>query len=304
MIARLLGIPPEDLTVFKQMSDDLTATYNEPDPAVSAAPRAAFDAYFSGIIAARRDALDAAGIPRPGPEQVGTVIPDDLISSFIVADVDGRRLDRPRAAMDAAVAPPRGQRDQHRAVDQPGVAAARGPRPAGTRSGRTRPSFDVAVEESLRHDPPVLGLFRTPTRDVAVHGVTIPEKAKVMVCFGSANHDEAVFTEPGDYRLDRDPDETKRHLSFGFGAHYCPGAALARLGGPHHAAPPHRAASRSPPDGTPGADRAVQPLGTVLAAGVLVSASPAMFAGTPRRGVTFFTGNTRKLVSDLRSLHP
>jgi cytochrome P450 len=91
--------------------------------------------------------------------------------------------------------------------------------------------IDVAVEESLRHDPPVLGLFRTPTRQVSMHGVQIPEKAKVMVCFGSANHDGAVFSDPEHYRLDRSLDETKRHLSFGFGAHYCPGAALARLEG-------------------------------------------------------------------------
>jgi cytochrome P450 len=50
-----------------------------------------------------------------------------------------------------------------------------------------------------------------------------------MVCFASANHDEHMFTDPEDYRLDRDPEETRRHLTFGFGAHYCPGAALARL---------------------------------------------------------------------------
>ena len=53
----------------------------------------------------------------------------------------------------------------------------------------------VAVEESLRYDPPVLGLFRTPTHDVTLHGVTIPEKTKVMVCFASANHDAAVFDD-------------------------------------------------------------------------------------------------------------
>lgn len=88
---------------------------------------------------------------------------------------------------------------------------------------------DIAVEESLRHDPPVLGLFRTPTHDVTRHGVTIPEKTKVMLCYASANRDAAVFDDPEHYRLDRTLDDTKRHLSFGFGAHFCPGAALARL---------------------------------------------------------------------------
>jgi cytochrome P450 len=219
VIARLLGIPPSDLTLFKQMSGDLTATYNEPDPARSAAPRAAFDAYFAAIIRARRTILQSGG-----------ELPDDLISSFIVADLDGRRLtdhelqwmllllllggnETSTALLTNLVWRLLEDRSRWEAV-------------------KADPSLiDVAVEESLRHDPPVLGLFRTPTRDVSVHGVCIPKKAKVMVCFGSANHDEGVFSDPEHYRLDRSMDETKRHLTFGFGAHYCPGAALARLEG-------------------------------------------------------------------------
>jgi cytochrome P450 len=228
VIAQLLGIPPGDLTLFKQMSNDLTATYNAPDPATSAAPRAAFDAYFTGVVAGRRDALDAAGVRRPGPEHVGTVIPDDLISSFIVADLDGRRLTDHELQWMLLLLLLGGNETSTalltnmlwRLLETPGRWEA----------VKADPTLvDLAVEESLRHDPPVLGLFRTPTRDVAVHGVTIPEKAKVMVCFGSANHDGAVFVDAERYRLDRDLEATKRHLTFGFGAHYCPGAALARL---------------------------------------------------------------------------
>jgi cytochrome P450 len=228
VIARLLGIPPTDLSLFKQMSGDLTATYNEPDPARSAAPRAAFDAYFATIIHERRSILGDAGITDPGPEHLGAVIPDDLISSFIVADLEGRRLtdhelqwmllllllggnETSTALLTNLVWRLLEDRSRWEAVAaDPGLV-------------------DVAVEESLRHDPPVLGLFRTPTRDVAMHGVTIPQKAKVMVCFGSANHDAGVFSDPEHFRLDRPFEETKRHLTFGFGAHYCPGAALARL---------------------------------------------------------------------------
>jgi cytochrome P450 len=228
VIAQLLGIPPGDLTLFKQMSTDLTATYNEPDPATSAAPRAAFDAYFGAVIATRRDALDAAGILRPGPEHLGSVLPDDLVSSFIVAEVDGRRLtDRELQWMLLLLL--LGGNETSTALLTNMVWRLL-EEPARWEAVKADPTLvDLAVEESLRHDPPVLGLFRTPTRDVTVHGVTIPEKAKVMVCFGSANHDEAVFGDPERYRLDRDLEETKHHLSFGFGAHYCPGAALARL---------------------------------------------------------------------------
>jgi cytochrome P450 len=78
----------------------------------------------------------------------------------------------------------------------------------------------------------VLGLFRTPTRDVTLHGVDIPEKSKVMLCFASANREAPNGLErPDEFRLDRDPDKVRQHLSFGFGVHFCPGAHLARLEG-------------------------------------------------------------------------
>ena len=89
--------------------------------------------------------------------------------------------------------------------------------------------IDVAVEESLRFDPPVLGLFRTNTVDVELHGVTIAAKSKVMTCYASANRDEEAFADADQFRLDRPIEEIRAHLSFGFGHHYCPGTALARL---------------------------------------------------------------------------
>jgi cytochrome P450 len=230
VIARLLGIPPEDLARFKQMSNDLTATYNAPDPRESAGPRAAFDAYFTGILAERRErvaAASGAGIP-PGPEHVGTVLPDDLITSFLVAEVEGRRLTDHELCWMLLLLLLGGNETSTalltnvlwRLLEEPVRWDALVRDPA---------LVDAAVEEALRHDPPVLGLFRTPTHDVTRHGVTIPHKAKVMVCFASANHDEAVFDDPESFRLDRPADELKRHLTFGFGAHFCPGAALARL---------------------------------------------------------------------------
>ena len=93
------------------------------------------------------------------------------------------------------------------------------------------PGLDaIAVEESLRMDAPVLGLFRTPTSDVELHGVTIPERTKAMATYGAANRDPDVFDDPDTFRLDRDVDELRRkHLAFGLGRHFCPGAHLSRL---------------------------------------------------------------------------
>ena len=84
-----------------------------------------------------------------------------------------------------------------------------------------------AVEELLRLTSPVQGLARTTTADVEVRGETIPAGRKVLLLFGSANRDDRRFG-PTASELDvrRDP---KPILSFGYGAHHCLGAAVARL---------------------------------------------------------------------------
>ena len=83
-----------------------------------------------------------------------------------------------------------------------------------------------AVEEFLRFDSPVQGLARTTTRPVTLHGVEIPEGKKVLLLFAAANRDERKFRDPERFDVTRDPNP---HLSFGFGAHFCLGANLARL---------------------------------------------------------------------------
>ena len=85
---------------------------------------------------------------------------------------------------------------------------------------------DRAVEESLRFDPPVLGLFRTTTRDVELHGKIIPKNAKVLLHYAAGNRDPRAFNDPNNFSLD---ERKGRHLAFGLGVHFCLGAPLARL---------------------------------------------------------------------------
>jgi len=85
-----------------------------------------------------------------------------------------------------------------------------------------------AIEEFLRLESPVIGLCRTTTRPVTLHGVTIPPGEKVLLMFGAANRDQREFPEPDRLDLGRG---AERHLAFGYGGHYCIGAALARLMG-------------------------------------------------------------------------
>jgi cytochrome P450 len=84
-----------------------------------------------------------------------------------------------------------------------------------------------AVEEGLRYDAPVQGMFRTTTEDVAVRGVALPAGARVFVAFGAANRDEHLFPEPD--RFDVRRSNADKHVSFGYGVHYCIGAPLVRL---------------------------------------------------------------------------
>ncbi|MER7704024.1 cytochrome P450 [Kitasatospora sp. NPDC097605] len=83
-----------------------------------------------------------------------------------------------------------------------------------------------AVEEMLRHWPPVLEFRRTATRDVELAGTPVRAGDKVVVYHASANRDETVFPDPDRFDITRSPND---HVSFGHGPHFCLGAQLARL---------------------------------------------------------------------------
>ena len=211
VIAGLLGLPDGDIGGFKQMSDDLTASYNEPDPRASAEPRARFDRYFTELIERRR--REPAG---------------DLVSLFATGDVDGRKLTDTEICWLLLLLLLGGNETTTALLTN--VLWRLLEVPERWDAVRDRPdAVDAAIEESLRHDPPVLGMFRTTTTEIVRHDVVIPARRKVMLCYGAANHDPSVFAEPDTFRLERDAAERQRHLAFGFGDHYCPGAALARL---------------------------------------------------------------------------
>lgn len=84
----------------------------------------------------------------------------------------------------------------------------------------------MAVEEILRYDTSTQGLARLLTRDVTMHGVTLPEGMKGLLLFGSANRDERNWERADTLDITRNP---AGHLAFGHGIHHCLGAALARL---------------------------------------------------------------------------
>lgn len=89
--------------------------------------------------------------------------------------------------------------------------------------------IEAAIEESLRLDPPVLGLFRTPKEDVELSGCPIPAGSKVMYNVASANRDPKIWPDPDTFRMDRPLTLLRKHASFATGSHTCLGARLARM---------------------------------------------------------------------------
>lgn len=85
-----------------------------------------------------------------------------------------------------------------------------------------------AIEEILRYEAPSPVQGRRVTRDVEFHGQTVPAGSNLLLVNGSGNRDERHFADADRFDIRRDID---RHLSFGYGAHFCIGAALARLEG-------------------------------------------------------------------------
>ena len=82
------------------------------------------------------------------------------------------------------------------------------------------------IEESLRFDSPVAGLWRTTACPASVSGVEIPEGSPVMARYAAANRDASVFEDPGTFDIERG--NAIQHVAFGLGNHFCIGAALAR----------------------------------------------------------------------------
>ncbi|UGT67863.1 cytochrome P450 [Nocardia gipuzkoensis] len=227
VIARLLGLEG-DLGRFKELSDALMAEgMNSTDPRGFNQVLAELDRYWVEQLAPRKAAL--ATVDQPGPEHLGTLLPDDMMSNLlIVRTAEGEPLtdfEISNTLMNLLLA---GNETTislltnlvWRLLEEPTRWAA---------LLEDRTLVETAIEESLRFDAPVLGMFRTSERDVELSGTAIPAKSKIMAAYGAANRDPQVFADPDEFRLDRAKAELRAHLAFGRGPHACPGAALSRL---------------------------------------------------------------------------
>jgi cytochrome P450 family 144 len=101
-------------------------------------------------------------------------------------------------------------------------------RPEVQRQVRENPTLLGAfIEEALRYEPPFRGHYRHVVADTSLGGIDLPAGSRLLLLWGAANRDPAQFDAPHEFRLDRPGG--KGHITFGKGAHFCVGAALARL---------------------------------------------------------------------------
>ncbi len=89
--------------------------------------------------------------------------------------------------------------------------------------------LDQAIEEVVRFDSPVHGLFRTNNEPVWLGGMDVPANSKICLMWGAANRDPEIFEDPNTFDITRDLRTLRKNLAFGQGLHKCLGAPLARL---------------------------------------------------------------------------
>ena len=221
VIARLLGVAEELQDTFKRWSDDNLARLASGDPTTYRESAHEFNEYFTEQLEWRRARLTDGST-------VGE-LPNDLLSGMVSAEHEGQSLNTGEMLSMISQLLTAGNETTTSLLNNMVIRLCE--RPELLARVAADPTLDEAVvEESLRFDSPVLGLWRTPETPVCLHGVDIPQDAKVQVLFASANRDGAVFEEPNEFRVDR-ADGYRRHLAFGFGPHVCLGAPLARLEG-------------------------------------------------------------------------
>ncbi|MEV4611000.1 cytochrome P450 [Kitasatospora sp. NPDC049258] len=151
---------------------------------------------------------------------------DDLISALVTADVDGRHLNSRELGAFFSLLLVAGVETTRNALAHGLHLLTRHP---GQRALLTE-DFDAriggAVEEIVRHSTPIIQFRRTLATDHELNGAPLARGDKVVLFFGSANRDEAVFTDPDAFDITRSPNP---HLGFGGGGpHFCLGAYLAR----------------------------------------------------------------------------
>ena len=210
VIAELLGVRVEDRDRLQRWSDELIKAADGDIGEGTVQEYVDFSDYITEVIEARRvdpkDDLTSILVHATIDGEVGFDLAG-LISELLLIMIGGNETTRNviSGSMEALCAHP----EQRKAlVDDPSM-------------------LPTAIEEFLRWVTPIVNFQRTVVHDTELAGTPLKTDDKLLLLYGSANRDEAVFgpTAP-EFDIRRDPNP---HVAFGFGTHFCLGASLARL---------------------------------------------------------------------------
>lgn len=213
VILSLLGLPEDDFPRMMKLTQEMFGGNDEEhqrgdSPEDLMAVLMDFFNYFGALTASRRanpteDLASAIANGRVDGELMSDV---DTLSYYVIVASAGH--DTTKDAISGGV---------RALVENPGELT------------RLRDNMDLmptAVEEMIRWATPVKEFMRTAAEDTTVRGVPIAKGESVYLAYVSANRDEDIFTDPFRFDVGRDPN---KHLAFGYGVHFCLGAALARM---------------------------------------------------------------------------
>jgi cytochrome P450 len=206
IISELLGLPPEDLDMFRRLSMDIISIPSDIMAGLTAANE--LYTYFLGQVEQRRRKLT-----------------DDIIGDLVAAEIDGEKLTDDAIIAFLRLLLPAGLETTYRSSGNLLYLLLTHPEQlAMVRQDRSL--IPAAIEEGLRMETPLTMVMRTTTEEVEIGGETIPADAQVDMCMGSANRDESRWPNANTFNIQR---PRQAHISFAGGIHMCLGMHLARM---------------------------------------------------------------------------
>src|SRR5258708_6287541 len=213
--AELLGVPVADHEQLKEWSADFAEMLgnfqHNPDR-------------FPRIL---RSVQDLSSYFRSAMQEQRLTPRDGLVSAMMAASVDGAKLTEDEIIANLIVTMVGGQETTTNLIGNGMLTLLRNPE-ARERLRADASLIPSAVEELLRYESPSQHTARLAPADVELGGKQIRKRQAVIAVMGAANRDPERFPEPDRLDIDR---KDNRHVAFGWAAHFCFGAALARMEG-------------------------------------------------------------------------
>jgi len=214
IIAVALGVETDDLATFKKWSDDLVMPVGNPDPTTEKVrdyliSLSEFNEFFGNLLQLRRqdpheDIISDVATAEVNDEMLNEAEMLSMLQQFLVAGNETTTKLLTNL--------------MHHLAEEDGLEERL----------REDPSLiDNFIEEGLRFEAPVGGLFRMAKEDTTVGETQLREGDHIWLIFAAANRDPEMFSQPDTFSVDRE--NARDHLAFGHGEHFCIGAMLARL---------------------------------------------------------------------------